>query len=35
MVKRMKFPGLNTDIYYIFDDGRIWSSYKKRFYIST
>lgn len=28
MVKKMKFPGLKSDIYYLFDDGRIWSKYK-------
>lgn len=27
----MKWPGLNTENYYIFDDGRIWSKYKKGF----
>jgi hypothetical protein len=31
MVKKMKWPGLISDIYYIFDDGRIWSKYKKGF----
>lgn len=33
MVKKMKFPGLKSDIYYLFDDGRIWSKYKKDFLI--
>ena len=31
MVKKMKWPGVNPDIYYIFDDGRVWSKIKKDF----
>lgn len=35
MVRKMKWPDLKSDIYYIFDDGRIWSSYKKGFLKQT
>ena len=35
MVKKMKWPGLNSDNYYIFDDGRIWSKFKKGFLKQT
>lgn len=31
MVKKMKWPGVNPNIYYIFDDGRVWSKIKKDF----
>lgn len=31
MVKKLKFRDVKEDLYYIFDDGRIWSTYLKKF----